>query len=125
MNRKQKVAVVVGALLIAGLALFPPWRIGTDPVKLRWVGAPRVILSYEPVRELRWMDTGQRVPDFDRHNIELQPGTGPRAAEWVQVRTRPLTAATSVDSVCLRCLVVAALALTVAAVLVLKERKTG
>ena len=75
MNRKQKVAIIAGALVIALLALFPPWLDGY-PAGLYWRFA-------------------------DEH------------------------VARQIDHAALYELQVATLALTVAAVLVLKERKGG
>ena len=56
MSRKQKVAIVVGALVIAGLALFP----GVDPDAFR---AQLKAYNRETSSDVRWalLDYGQRV----------------------------------------------------------------
>ena len=92
MNRKQKVAVVVGVVVIMLLVLFPPWydTYLLGPVRLRWVGS-------DPVRVEQHVD-GTRVKRV-RHEYAISYGLAAGA-------------------------MLAALALTVAAVVVLKERKT-
>ena len=48
MNRKQKVAIVLGALVIAGLALFPP----TTRYGLDWVFS-RIDFNYAKLHSLQ------------------------------------------------------------------------
>ena len=86
MNRSQKIAIVVGALVIAGLALFPPW--------------------------------GESSPEFawfrDAPSYTTSSGRGRRSS----VRVAQTKNASLLDQ-----LQGAALVLTVAAVLVLKDKK--
>ena len=52
MNRKQKVAILVGATLLAGVTLFPPWvpvrsakQIPDGPIRFRWFGAAPLVVE--------------------------------------------------------------------------------
>lgn len=92
MNRKQKVAIVVGALVIAFLALFPPWV----SVKLAHVTTQGPVAVYVRYGH-RWYLSGEQVEK----------------------------AYVTIDHDTQYALQLAALALTVAAVVVLKERKAG
>ena len=119
MNRKQKVAVVVGVVVIVLLVLFPTWRVGNGDTDFdspgwsyqyghAWIGSP----PENPFRELTARTAESlRVdsPDLIESYEQLVGNIPPVSIAWKQLIAH----------------VVAALALTVAAVVVLKERKAG
>lgn len=95
MNRNQKIAILIGALVIAALGLFPVWLVdeGIDMVD----DAPIWTHHRVSVSGLRWIGS----PKMD--------------AEGFTTGTKP-------DFVATLALQLAALALTVAAVVVLEEK---
>ena len=108
MNRKQKVAVVVGVVVLVLLVLFPPWRAVEGPfndsVLFDWFGR-------DPIHV--WVSRTGGTPM-------------PREPEILHVTSRSrFVGKLEIQHGLLVVLQIATLALTVAAVIVLKERKAG
>lgn len=113
MNRKQRTGIVLGGVILLGLALFPP-RISTRT----WMLTVSPDAAGTGLSGLRFGHSFSRTSgegDGDRApNQYVEIGNAHRDDSWASPRT---------DVTKLLVLQGAALALTVAAVIVLKERK--
>jgi len=119
MNRKQKVAVVVGALVIAGLALFPPWRASTIVVTTGEPDDEAYLTHYTP-KGKPYFDLPEAVIEVGLYTFD--------GFHWINASaSRASAEATNAEPYyeAAISLQLATLALTVAAVVVLKERKAG
>ena len=122
MNRKQKIAVVVGVVVVVLLVLFPPWRCGGESTGFRWYRSSHTMWREAPVQELRWVSTGQPMDPLSPSDLS-ELGRDPEQFELAQVGVENRRSRAAVDRLALNVLAGAVLALTVAAVVVLKERK--
>ena len=123
-NRKQNIAIVVGMVVIVLLLLFPPWRLGDGTSDFpgwsyqhgpAWIGSPPEGPIKKPVLPA--------FQEFMAQQVEkLQGGMPERAGSTEQVVEG--TSAVTVNWGHLIAHLLAALALTIAAVLVLKDKKS-
>ena len=115
MNRKQKVAVVVGVVVVAGLALFPPWVLEGDAYS-----------EFEPWRLTLGPAFLFSPPEAPGARVEMMPPVSTQRREISREdleQLRRFYVCVEPDWATLLPHVAGVLALTVAAVVVLKERK--
>lgn len=123
MNRKQKVAIVVGIVVMVLLALFPPWMLcdgasdstgWTYQHGLAWIGSPPEDPTRNPVLPMFNEFVAEQVEKLQGRMPDSAGFTeeGGKAAPLVTINWRQLIAH-----------LVTALTLSIATVLVLKNRK--
>ena len=120
-------------VVVVLLVLFPPWTRSPHSLYLRWVGLDRYVSREQPVYDTYWADTGKQLTNdewADQIYSEEAGGRDAENAEGVRRRVVEVQAGTQAtgfylwpDHPTLAALLFTALALTVAAVLVLKERR--
>ena len=116
MNRKQRVAVVVGVVVIVLLVLFPPWydTYVLGPIRLRWVGSDPVVVE----------EVTQRVAyHHDTTNMDSGPDDETEPVLRYETRVKRVRHEYAISNGLAAGAMLIVLALTIAAVFVLKERK--
>ena len=118
MNGKQNVAVVVGVAAIVLLVLFPPWydTYELGHVRLRWIASDPVVVEEVP----------EQVAYFHEYTSKYsRRGEVPEPELRHETRVKQVHHEYAVSYGLAAGAMLAALALTLAAVVVLKERRGG
>lgn len=118
MNRKQLIAVVVGVVLIALLVLFPPWydTYVLGPIRLRWVGSDPIVIE----------EVTERVAyDHDHRSKHSRPNDETEPEVRYETRVKRVRHEYAISNGLAAGALLVVLALTIAAVAVLKDRNVG